>query len=48
VLVAADRGQVGEAAAETLRLRLAHAGLAVSVALPPAPFGDWNEWACRI
>jgi putative DNA primase/helicase len=43
VLIAADRGAVGEAAAEALRQGLAGCGIAVEVALPPAPFGDWNE-----
>jgi putative DNA primase/helicase len=44
VLIAADRGEAGEAAAEQLRTRLAAAGVAVAVALPPAPWGDWNDW----
>jgi hypothetical protein len=48
VLIAADRGKDGEASAEVLRARLAREGVAVTVALPPAPFGDWNEWDCRI
>jgi hypothetical protein len=48
VLIAADRGKDGEASAEVLRARLAADEIAVTVALPPAPFGDWNEWACRI
>jgi phage/plasmid primase-like uncharacterized protein len=43
VLIAADLGQAGEAAAEQLRARLATAGVAVSVALPPPPWGDWND-----
>jgi hypothetical protein len=47
VLIAADRGRVGEASAERLRARLAGAGVAVRVASPPAPFGDWNDWATR-
>jgi putative DNA primase/helicase len=47
VLIAADRGKDGEASAETLRARLAHAGVAASVALPPALWGDWNEWSVR-
>lgn len=45
VLIAADRGQDGEHSAERLRGRLVQAGLAATVAPPPAPFGDWNEWS---
>ena len=48
VLIAADRGKDGEASAEVLQARLADDDIAVTVALPPAPFGDWNEWDCRI
>ena len=48
VLIAADRGKDGEASAEVLRARLVGGSIAVTVALPPGPFGDWNEWACRI
>ncbi|MDZ4374943.1 MAG: toprim domain-containing protein [Phenylobacterium sp.] len=47
VLIAADRGKDGEASAERLKGRLLDLGLAASVALPPAPWGDWNEWSCR-
>jgi putative DNA primase/helicase len=47
VLIAADRGKDGETSAEVLRARLAFDDIAATVALPPAPFGDWNEWACR-
>lgn len=43
VLVAADRGRVGEAAAATLRRRLTSGGLAVRVVWPDPPFGDWND-----
>ena len=45
VLIAADRGRDGEASAAQLRARLAGDGVAASIALPPAPFGDWNEWS---
>jgi len=45
VLIAADRGKDGEASAEALRLRLGRLGLRAQVALPPEPFGDWNEAA---
>ena len=45
VIVSADRGKPGEAAAEALRGRLARAGLSARIELPPAPFGDWNDWA---
>jgi hypothetical protein len=48
VLIAGDRGKDGEASAEVLRARLVEAGLAATVALPPAPYGDWNEWAARV
>lgn len=43
VLIAADRGAVGQGAAERLRRRLSAAGLSACVRLPEAPFGDWNE-----
>ncbi len=43
VLIAADRGGPGEAAAERLEGRLAAAGVASAIAIPPPPFGDWNE-----
>jgi putative DNA primase/helicase len=45
VLIAADRGRPGEAAAERLAGRLTAAGVASAIAIPPAPFGDWNEAA---
>ena len=45
VLIAGDRGADGEASAERLKDRLASAGIAASVALPPPPWGDWNDWA---
>lgn len=45
VLIAADRGQVGEAAAMRLRHRLVLDGLDVEVSWPEPPFGDWNEVA---
>jgi phage/plasmid primase-like uncharacterized protein len=48
VLIAADRGKDGEASAEVLRARLAAEGVAASVALPPAPWGDWNDWAAQL
>ena len=48
VLIAADRGKDGEASAEMLRARLSEAGLAATVAPPPEPWGDWNEWAARV
>jgi putative DNA primase/helicase len=44
VLIAADRGKDGEASAARLKGRLIGLGLAASVALPPEPWGDWNEW----
>jgi len=45
VLIAADRGPVGEAAAARLRRRLVLDGLEVAVSWPEAPHGDWNELA---
>ncbi len=45
VLVAADRGQVGESAGAALRRRLAAAGVSARMVLPEPPFGDWNEAA---
>jgi putative DNA primase/helicase len=47
VLIAGDRGKDGEASAEVLRARLVAAGVAARVALPPAPWGDWDEWSNR-
>lgn len=48
VLVASDRGRVGEAAAEMLRRRLCAGGLATAVALPPETYDDWNSWAAAV
>jgi putative DNA primase/helicase len=45
VLIAADRGNDGEASAERLRQGLWDDGVAARIELPPLPFGDWNEWA---
>ncbi len=45
VLIAADRGIVGEAAAEALRQRLLGRKVAAVVKLPPERYGDWNEVA---
>jgi len=45
VLIAADRGAVGQGAAERLRRRLLAGGLGVCIRLPDPPFGDWNEAA---
>lgn len=42
VVIAADRGKAGEAAAERLRAGLAARGVDADVALPPAPWEDWN------
>jgi hypothetical protein len=44
VLIAADRGTVGAAAAEVLAERLAAQKVAAHIEFPPEPFGDWNEW----
>jgi hypothetical protein len=43
VLIAADAGTVGEAAALKLRRRLVGLGLAAEAVWPDAPFGDWND-----
>ncbi len=48
VLIAADRGQDGEASGEQLRARLVHDGVSAAVALPPADYGDWNEWSVAV
>lgn len=45
VLIAADRGAVGQDAADRLRRRLSAAGLSACIRLPDMPFGDWNEAA---
>lgn len=45
VLVAGDRGRPGEAACARLADRLAAAGIATTIEIPPSPFGDWNEAA---
>ena len=48
VLIAADRGKDGEASAARLEGRLRDLGLVATLALPPALWGDWNEWALRV
>ena len=48
VLIAADRGKDGEASAARLEGRLRDLGLVATLALPPSPWGDWNEWALRV
>lgn len=45
VLIAADRGLDGEASAARLQAGLSTVGVAASVALPPPPYGDWNDWS---
>jgi hypothetical protein len=45
VVVAADRGRVGEAAALALTAALRAAGVRTEVCRPPAGCGDWNEAA---
>lgn len=47
LLVAADRGAVGEAAAARLSARLDAMGLETRVSWPGAPFDDWNAVARR-
>lgn len=43
VLIAADHGRDGEAAALALAAALRAGGVAAAVRWPPRPFGDWNE-----
>lgn len=43
VIIAADRGVAGEAAALSLRGRLQASGRRAVVVLPLEPWGDWNE-----
>jgi hypothetical protein len=45
LLIAADRGRVGQDAAARLRRRLLGPGLEVAVLWPAAPFDDWNAVA---
>lgn len=45
VIIAADRGGPGEAAAAALHARLCARGLEVSIRLPPGGFEDWNARA---
>lgn len=45
VVIAADRGADGEAAAHALAARLRQAGVVARVRLPPGRFGDWNDVA---
>ncbi|HEY1926638.1 MAG TPA: toprim domain-containing protein [Caulobacteraceae bacterium] len=47
VLIAGDRGTDGERSARRLAWALRAHGVRSEIALPPAPFGDWNEWAQR-
>jgi hypothetical protein len=45
VLIAGDRGRVGEASATQLARALREIGVVCAVRLPAAPHGDWNEAA---
>jgi hypothetical protein len=45
VVIAGDRGRVGEAAALALACRLRRLGLEACVRWPPAGYADWNEAA---
>ncbi|PZO01118.1 MAG: hypothetical protein DCF29_16005, partial [Alphaproteobacteria bacterium] len=45
VLIAGDRGKVGEAAARCLCQRLVRMGLQAAVVLPPPSHDDWNDVA---
>lgn len=46
LLIAADRGVVGQGAAYRLKRRLIRVGIDVRMLWPDPPFGDWNEVAC--
>lgn len=46
LVIAADRGSVGQGAAWRLRRSLARTGINVRMLWPEPPFGDWNEVAC--
>lgn len=48
VLIAADRGAVGEGAAARLRRRVALVGLEARILCPDPPFGDWNDVAVAV
>jgi putative DNA primase/helicase len=43
LLIAADRGPDGERSAAVLAEAVREAGVAVEIALPPMPFGDWDD-----
>jgi uncharacterized protein YbjT (DUF2867 family) len=45
VLIAADRGRPGAEAAGILAERLRQQQVKVQIEVPPAPHGDWNDWA---
>jgi hypothetical protein len=45
VLIAADRGEDGARSAGLLAARLRRNGVGATVRPPPAPYGDWNDWA---
>ena len=47
LVIAADRGQAGEAAAETLAHRMAKRNLSADIAFAPDNYPDWNDWARR-
>lgn len=47
VVIAADRGAVGEASAHRLLRRLRRDGLSASIVLPPPGIEDWNAAATR-
>jgi putative DNA primase/helicase len=48
VLIAADRGRVGQASANALAGRLRADGLSARVRTPPPPDSDWNDVARRL
>ena len=47
LIIAADRGPAGEAAAELLANRMAERGLPSETLFAPGAYPDWNDWARR-
>ena len=47
LIIAADRGAAGEAAAEVLMTRMANQRLRTEIAFAPDEYPDWNDWARR-
>jgi putative DNA primase/helicase len=47
LLIAADRGPAGEAAAESLTRNMASQSLPATILFAPGRYPDWNDWAQR-